>query len=62
MQAPTPSDWRLVKRRRNSPWASVIQSDMTERDARAMAANMNRVEPDLRYCYVAERGAGDEER
>lgn len=53
------TDWQLVKRLRNSEWKSVIQAGMTEADARAMAANMNRVEPDIRYRYVAERSSDD---
>jgi hypothetical protein len=48
-------EWELVKKRRNSGWRSVVQSDMSEADARAMAANMNKVEADIRYFYVAEK-------
>jgi hypothetical protein len=52
-------EWELVKKRRNSDWRSVIQSDMSEADARAMATNMNKVEPDIRYFYVAEKITAD---
>jgi len=48
-------DWSVIKRRRNSTWLSVIGDDMSEADAKVMAADLNRRNDDLGHYFVAEQ-------